>query len=191
MVKTESAAPNFGAKLMDQLLCGNARPLGGGGPFGLRQEAVRATGKSALGGNQQHGIGCDGKSWGCLDGCLIVNLGLANAEQGLFISEVDFDVPALEISFNDFACGHGRVSADQKGGLAIQQLGTFAETVGEWCDDDELKSLMGSGGTPHYVLKAFEAQRVSEARMRKLDRFPRLGVVSTKLLGSRGRSTIA
>ena len=50
------------------------------------------------------------------------NLRLANTEQSLFISEIDFDVPALEVRFNDSVCFHGRVSADQKRGLAVQQF---------------------------------------------------------------------
>jgi hypothetical protein len=71
-------------------------------------------------------------------------LRLADAEQGLLISEVDFNIPTLKIGFDDFAWLHCRIRADEISRIAIQQFRTYAQTVGEGRDDDQLKSLMGA-----------------------------------------------
>ena len=56
-----------------------------------------------LPGNQQHAVSSDGERRSRLKRYGISHLGLSHAEEGLFISEVDFYIPALEIAFDDLA----------------------------------------------------------------------------------------
>jgi hypothetical protein len=49
------------------------------------------------------------------------DLGVPGAEQRLLIAEVHFDAPAPQLILEHFLHGHVGVSAEQKGGLAVEQ----------------------------------------------------------------------
>ena len=73
----------------------------GGIHLGRGSRAWRGAGKGALGGEEQQGVGSDGEGGGGFDGAGGADLRLAHAEQGFFLAEIDFDVPAVEVSFDD------------------------------------------------------------------------------------------
>ena len=101
--------------------------------------------EGALSGNQQHAISGDGKGGRGFNGYSVSHLCLPHAEQRLFISEVHFDVPALEVGFDDLSGVQCGVSADEVCRISIEQLRSFTRTVGQRRDDDQLQSLPGSG----------------------------------------------
>ncbi len=76
------------------------------------------------------------------------------------------------------------VGADQKGRSAIQQLGAFAQAVGERGDDEELQQATGAGGTPQQFGSLFVAERMGHAGMHEAHGLPGLGVVGAELFGS-------
>ena len=59
----------------------------------------------------------------------VPHLRLPHTEKSLFISEIDFDVPALEVRFDDLAGIQFGVGANEKGGMAVEKLRAFAEAV--------------------------------------------------------------
>jgi hypothetical protein len=97
MVDTEATTPYFRAELMNQLLCGDPWTLGTGCPFGLRQKPLGGIPEGAFCRNQQYRVGRDGKGGSRLDGGVAMHLRLADAEQGLLISEVDLTGQSLPI----------------------------------------------------------------------------------------------
>ena len=86
------------------------------------------------------------------------DLRLADAEQGFFLAEINFDVPAVKVSFDDALGVEVLVGAEEKGGTAIEQLGTLTQAISQGSNNDELQNLMGSGGAPHESGPSFEAQ---------------------------------
>ena len=105
---------------MQQLLSGGAGTFGSSGPFRLRQQAVGRITEGELRRDRQHTVGGDGESGGRLDRRVRSHLGLADAQQGLLISEVNLYIPALEVSFDDLARVQVLVGANQECGLAIE-----------------------------------------------------------------------
>ena len=158
IIEAESAAPDFGTQLMDGLLSGDAGGGRSGHPLGAWQQGVARAGKGALGSEEQQGVGSDGEGGGGFDGAGAADLRLAHAEQGFFLAEIDFDVPAVKVSFDDELGVEVFIGAEEKGGTAIEQLGTLAQAITEGGDDEELQHLVGAGGAPHQSGAAFEAQ---------------------------------
>src|SRR6267154_1467153 len=190
-VDPETAAPDFSPKLMNHLLGGSARTFGTGSPFGLRQQTVLGIGEGALRRNQQHSVSSHSQSGSRFDGCGGAHLRLAHTQQRLFVAEVHLDIPALEISFDDLARVQFRIGADEVGRIAIKKLGAFAGAVGQGRNDNQLQNLLGSGGAPHNILEAFEAELMNYTGMREGHGLPGLGVVVAELLGSGGLGAIA
>ena len=60
------------------------------------------------------------------------------------------------------------IGAEQKGGLAIEQLGALAQAIGEGGDDDQLQDVVSAGGAPHQAGAAFEAQLMGGAVVGKV-----------------------
>src|ERR1700682_2276879 len=166
-VDPEPAAPDFSPKLMNDLLGGSARAFGTSSPFGLRQQTVLGMAEGALRRNQQQSVSGHAQSGSRFDGCGRAHLRLAHTQQGLFVAEVHLDIPALEISFDDLARVQFRIGADEVGRIAIKQLGAFAGAVGQGGDDNQLQNLLGSGGAPHNILEAFEAELMNYTGMRE------------------------
>ena len=71
-------------------------------------------------------------------------LSLTDAEQSFLVAEVYLDIPALKVSFDDLAGIEFRVRADQIGGIAIEKPRSFAGTISQWRDDNQLQNLLGS-----------------------------------------------
>jgi len=113
MIEAESAAPDFCAKLMEKLLCGGAGAFGTGGPFGLRQESDVGTAESQMPGDQQHAVSGNCKGGSGLHRCDVSHFSLSHTEKGFFVSEVDFDIPALKVGLNDLAGLQFRIGADE------------------------------------------------------------------------------
>jgi hypothetical protein len=114
----------------------------------LRQESLGGTAEGKVAGNQQHAIGGNGEGRGRFHRRGIPHLGLTNTEERFFIPEVHFDIPALEVSFDDLTRFQFGVGANEKGGLAAKQLRTFAQAIGERGDGMALPLLPRSNSGP-------------------------------------------
>ena len=162
----------------------------GGHPLGARQQGVARVGEGALGGEEQQGVGSDAEGGGGFDGAGGADLGLAHAQQGFFLAEIDFDVPAVEVGFDDELGVEVGIGAEEKGGLAIEQLGTLAQAITEGGDDDQLQDLVGAGGAPHQAGAAFEAQLVGGAVVGEGEGLPGR-IVGADLFGSGSGRSVA
>ena len=184
----EAAAPDFGAELVDGLLGGDASAGRSGDPLGARQQPAARIGKGALRGEKQQSVGGDGEGGSGLDRALATDLCLADAQQSFLVAEIDFDVPALEVSFNDGAGIELLVGADQKGRIAVEQPGTPAQAISERSDDDQLQHAVGTGRAPHQAGAALAAHFMGSAVTSEGEGFPG-GIVGADLFGrGSGRS---
>jgi hypothetical protein len=86
---------------MDSLLSGDARGGRSRHPLGARQQRLARAGKGTLGSEEQQGVSSDGEGGGGFDGAGAADLRLAHAEQGSFLAEMNFDVPAVNVGFDD------------------------------------------------------------------------------------------
>ena len=160
-------------------------------PLGARQQGLARIGEGALGGEQQQGVGGDAEGGGGFDRAGIAHLRLAHPQQSFFFAEINLDVPALDIGFDDDLGVEVFIGAEQKGGLTIKQLGALAQAISERGDDDQLQDLVSAGGTPHQAGAALEAKVMRDAVVRQGECFPG-GVVGADLLGGgSGRSVAA
>ena len=120
-------------------------------------------GEGSLGGQQQQGVGGHAEGGSGLDGARSAHLCLADAEQGFLLAEIDLHVPARDIGLDDDLGVQVFIRADQKGGLAIKQFGTFAQAVSERGDDDQLQHLVSASGAPHQAGAALITELMSNA----------------------------
>ena len=189
-MEAEASAPDFGAQLMDGLLSGDMGGGGRGNPLGTGQQGVARSGKGLLGGEEQQGVRSHGEGGGGFDGTGAADLRLAHAEQGFFLTEIDFDVPALEVGFDNEPGVELFIGADEKGRITIEELRAFAQAISERGDDDQLQNLVGAGGAPHQRGTALEAQWMRGAVVREGEGLPRR-IVGADLFGSGRGSTVA
>ena len=131
MIEAEATAPDFGAELMDGLLGGDAGGGGSGHPLGAWQQGVAGAAEGALGREEEQGVGSDGEGGGGLHRAGRSDLRLTCAEQGFLLAKIDFDVPAVEVSFDDKLGVEVGVGAEEKSGAAIEQLGTLTQAISE------------------------------------------------------------
>jgi len=168
-------------------------PIGPGLDFGLfplrhwRSRPPRREGRRI---QQQQGVGGHAEDGGVFDRAGIADLRLAHSEQSFFFAEINFDVPAPDISLDDDLRVEVFLGAQEEGGLTIKQLGALAQTIGERGDDDQLRDLMSAGGTPHQADAAIVAQLMRDAVVQEGQRLPGRGV-GTDLLGGRSGRFIA
>ena len=80
------------------------------------------------------------------------------------------------------------IGAEQKGGLAIKQLGAFAQAISERGDDDQLQDLVSAGGAPHQAGAALVAELMRDAVVQEGQRLPGRVVGADLLGGGSGRS---
>ena len=160
MVETESAAPNFGAELLQGLLGGEVASRRRLTPLGPRQPAGRRVVAGALGSEEQEGVSSDAEGRGGFHRLGGADLGLADAQQGFLVAKVDFDAPTMQVGFDEAWGGEVRVSAKQKGGLAVEQLGALAQAITKGSDDDQLQHLARASRAPHQAGATLEAQLV-------------------------------
>ena len=121
-MEAETTAPDIGAQLVNELLRGHARVLFADGPFGRRQHAVSAICKGFLSGNEEHGIRGHRQSRGRIDRALVSHLCFSGPEQRFFITEVDFYIPALQITLDDPLYIQSRIGTDEEAGLAVKHF---------------------------------------------------------------------
>ena len=116
---------------------------------------------------------------------------MAHAQQSFLLAKIDFDVPALEIGLDEEPRVELFIGTDQKGGLAIEELGAAAQPVSEGCDDDDqLQNLVGAGGASHQTGTALEGESMLDAVAGEGEGLPRR-IIGADLLGSGGRGAVA
>src|ERR1035437_218342 len=71
------------------------------------------------------------------DGLGVPDLALRDADQGLFIAMVALDLPAIHVGLQQRLQIQFRSGADEKSGLAVEQLGAFAQPVTQRFDDQQ------------------------------------------------------
>jgi len=145
IIQAESAAPDLGAQLVDGLLGGDAGSGGRPDPLGAGQQVLAGIGEGALGSQEEQGVGGYAECRSGLDGARVPHLGLAHAQQGFLLAEIDLHVPASDIGVDEELGVEVFIRADEKGGLAIEQFGTLAQAVSQGSDDDELQRLVSAG----------------------------------------------
>jgi len=190
MIEAESAAPDFGAQLVEGLLGRDAGRGRRANPFGAWEQGVGRIPEGALGRQEQEGIGSDGEGGGGFDRVGAADLRLADSQQSFFFAKIHLDTPALEVGFDDRPRIEVRVGAEQERRLAIEQLGALAQAISEGSDDDQLQGLMGAGGAPHQSGAAFEAQGMRDIVVQEGQGLPG-GIVGADLFGSGSGRTVA
>lgn len=106
--------------MIDEFLCGKSS-----GIVGLPFRGWQGPGfigrvfEGVLCGDEEHGVSGHKESRNVHDRGLSADLGLSDAEEGFFVSEVDFDVPSPEIELDDFFQVHVGCGANQVSGLAV------------------------------------------------------------------------
>lgn len=151
IVQAEASAPDFGAELMEGLLGREASRRGGVHPLGAWQDSVGGgrTSEGAFGRQEEQGVGSDAEGRSGFDGMGTADLSLAQAQQSFLFTEIDFDAPALEVGLDEDRRIELFVRGEEKGGMAIEQLGTLAQAISERGDDDQLQDSIRARGTPH------------------------------------------
>jgi len=182
----DGLSPEFIAEILDQVHGSGAEgffPL----PLGSGQMVARELAVLALkGGTEQERVGGDGAAGEVLHGWGGADLGVAEAEEGFLVAEVEFDVPAPQEGLDGLGQGSVGVGADQKGGLAVQEFAVFAQPVGSGSDDDELEIVLSAGGAPAQGTQLLDAQGAALAAEEDVDGLPGDRGILAQLLGGGG-----
>lgn len=112
--------------------CGGLCAISAGGG---RQAAALRAGQQR--GDPQQGVSGDGDRGQVLVGGGGADVGVAGADEGFFLAEVDLDAPAPEVGLEEFFEAHVRIGAEEVGGLAVEEFGILAQAVAERGDDEE------------------------------------------------------
>ena len=87
----------------------------------------------------------------------IVDLCLADAQQGFLIAEVDFDVPAVEVMLQDWFGRPRGIGTNEKSRIAIAKARAFARTIGRWSNHHQPQNTLSTGRTPAQLIDNFDA----------------------------------
>src|SRR5262249_14170062 len=81
------------------------------------------------------------------------DLGVANGENGLFITVVDFNLPAVEVMLQQFLGGSFQVGAQQVSGLAVIDAGMNRHFVRDWGNNDQPQQPGCRSASPEHVIQ--------------------------------------
>ena len=104
--------------------------------------------ESEQGGEEQEAVGGDLELRQTGDGFWRPNLTLGDADERFFIAVVTLDLPTINVSLNDGLKGKIDVGADQEGGLAVEDLGSFGKAVTKRLDDNQTQGKIRTGLAP-------------------------------------------
>ena len=105
---------------MDSLLSGDASGRRSRHPFGTWEQILAGAGKGALGSQEEQGVGSNGEGGCGFHRAGAADLRLTGTEQGFLLAKVDFDVPAVKVSFDDELGVEVFIGAEEKSGAAIE-----------------------------------------------------------------------
>jgi len=136
--RAKHPGPDFVTQQAQQVACGWQFALDAAipAPFGRAQALEgRACGQRLQRRSPQQGVSGYGDGGQVLVGFGGAHLGLAGADEGLFLAEVHLDAPAPQVVLEEFSERKLRIGANQIGRLAIKHPRALAEAVTERRDD--------------------------------------------------------
>jgi hypothetical protein len=96
----------------------------------------RAVGEMAVfQGQQQERVGENEERSRGAHGGIAAGLRLAEAQQGFFVAEVEFDLPAPQVGLQDLLRRHGGIATEQVGRIPVAKMRALAQLVGDRADD--------------------------------------------------------
>ena len=110
-------------------------------------------------------------------------MGMGDADELLFVSDVDFDVPSPDVCANDDFDGDVGVGGDEVGGFSIEEFGSFSRAIGERGDDDEPEVVVWACTSPSEGGKGFVSKVMKLSGGEDFYGLPWDGVVLAKLVG--------
>lgn len=145
------------AKQIDEV--GGRRSNGLAAPFGQR-EKVQGTAEAVgdEGCQLKQTVEGDLKLREAVDGFGIAHLTFGDTNEGFFVAVIALNLPTIDIGLEKRLDRQSGIGADQKSGIAIQQLGTFAKTITDGLDHNEPKRTMTTGFAPEEVVDDFDLE---------------------------------
>ena len=164
---------------------GNGWTTGWPAPFGKRQKIAGAAETVSVQRSQEkQAISGDLKLGQTIDSVRIADLAFSNADEGFFVAVIAFNFPAIDVSLKEKFQRESQVGANEECGIAVEEFGTFAETIAEGFNNDETKRAIGTGFSPEDLVGDFDPEVPELPGSEGADFKERNGLIGENFLGS-------
>jgi len=155
MLKRLGMAESFFSQLAEQVETGGARPsrLPLGGVYILVGASCSISLQRS---EKQEAVGGHHKDGEAVDGGVVPDLGVLQADVLLFITMVHFDLPAINGGLHKDLDAQVKVVAEEEGGLSVIGFAVHGEAIGNGSDHDQTQELRACPSLPEHPTSFLE-----------------------------------